>query len=123
MAPAFGAVIATLERRDPTASAVARPVNKAPVRRAVITTPQSGGPFARVPPASNTTMSARIEAAGPRPLGARFTRAGPACRTRPSKALSDKRDYRYSFRARREDDRGSRCYGSACACGLSWQSS
>jgi hypothetical protein len=53
MAPAFGAVITTPERRDPTASAVARPVNKAPARRAVITTPQSGGPFARVPPASN----------------------------------------------------------------------
>ena len=52
MAPDVGAVIATPERRDPTASAVARPVNKAPGRRAVITTPQSGGPFARVPPAS-----------------------------------------------------------------------
>ena len=55
MAPAVGAVITTPERRDPTASAVARPVNKAPARRAVITTPQSGGPFARVPPASNST--------------------------------------------------------------------
>ena len=54
MAPDVGAVIATPERRDPTASAVVRPVNKAPGRRAVITTPQSGGPFARVPPASNT---------------------------------------------------------------------
>ena len=36
MAPAFGAVIATPERRASTASAVARPVNKAPARRAVI---------------------------------------------------------------------------------------
>jgi hypothetical protein len=36
MAPAFGAVIATPERRAPTASAVARPVNKVPARRAVI---------------------------------------------------------------------------------------
>jgi hypothetical protein len=67
MAPAVGAVITTPERRDPEASAVARPVNKAPARRAVITTPQSGGTFARVPPASNSTMSARIEAARPRP--------------------------------------------------------
>ncbi len=48
MAPDVGAVIATPERRDPTASAVVRPVNKAPGRWAVITTPQSGGPFARV---------------------------------------------------------------------------
>jgi hypothetical protein len=62
MAPAFAAVIATPERRDPTASAVARPVNKVPARRAVLTTPQSGGPFVRVPPASNSTKSARIEA-------------------------------------------------------------
>jgi hypothetical protein len=54
MAPAFGAVITTPQRRDPTASAVARPVNKAPARRVVIATLQSGGPFARVPPASNT---------------------------------------------------------------------
>jgi hypothetical protein len=68
MAPAFGAVITTPERRDPTASAVARPVNKAPARRAVITTPQSGGPFARVPPANNSTISARIEAARRAPL-------------------------------------------------------
>ena len=83
MAPDVGAVITTLERRDPTASAVARPVNKAPGRRAVITTPRSGGPFARVPPASNSIESARIEAARPRPAGARFTRAGPRERTRP----------------------------------------
>lgn len=54
MAPAFGAVIATPERRDPTASAVARPVNKAPARRAVIAIAASGEPFARVPPASST---------------------------------------------------------------------
>ena len=33
-------------------------------------------------------MSARIEAARPRPLGARFTRAGPACRTRPSTSFT-----------------------------------
>jgi hypothetical protein len=36
-------------RWDPKASAVARPVNKAPARRAVITTTRSGGPFVRVP--------------------------------------------------------------------------
>ena len=83
MAPDVGAVITTPERRDPTASAVARPVNKAPARRAVIATPRSGGPFARVPPASNSMSSARIEAARPRPAGARFTRAGPRERTRP----------------------------------------
>ena len=35
MAPDVGAVTTTPERRDPTASAVARPVNKAPARRAV----------------------------------------------------------------------------------------
>ena len=54
MAPAFGAVIVTPERRDPTASAVAIAVNKAPAPREVITAPQGGGPLAQVSPANNT---------------------------------------------------------------------
>jgi len=84
----FRAVIATPERRVPTASAVARPVNKAPARRAVITTPQSGGPFARAPPASNSESARGSKPQGRDPLGARFTRAGPACRTRLSTSFT-----------------------------------
>lgn len=59
MAPAFGAVIATPERRALRASASGERLN----------------------------MSARIEAGRPRPLWARLTRAGPACRTRPNAIL------------------------------------
>jgi hypothetical protein len=77
MAPAFGAVIATPERRDPTASAVARPVKKAPVRRAVIATPRKRRALRASASGEQHKMSARIEAARPR--------AGPACRTRPKK--------------------------------------
>jgi hypothetical protein len=66
MAPDVGAVITTPERRDPTASAVARPVNKAPARRAVMATPRSGGPFASAS-GEQLRISARIEAVRPRP--------------------------------------------------------
>ena len=69
MAPAFGAVITTPERRDPTASAVARPVNKAPARRAVIATPQKRRTLRASASGEQHRMSARIEAERPRPLG------------------------------------------------------
>ena len=83
MAPAFGAVIATPERRDPTASAVARPVKKAHVRRAVITTTQSGGPFVRVPPASNNNEREDRSRKAETPLGLGLLEPVRLCRTRP----------------------------------------
>jgi hypothetical protein len=84
MAPAFGTVIATPERRDPTASAVARPVNKAPARRAVIATPQSGGPFVRVPPASNAESARGSKPQGRDPLGSvHESRSGTDAPLRP----------------------------------------
>ena len=67
MAPAFGAVIATPARRDPTASAVARPVNKAPARRAVIAIAAKRRALRASASGEQHKMSARIEAARPRP--------------------------------------------------------
>ena len=83
MAPAFGAVITTPERRDPTASAVARPVNKVPRATGSDSDAAKRRPLRASASGEQHRMSARIEAERPRPLGLGFTRAGLARRTRP----------------------------------------
>jgi len=69
MAPAFGAVITTPERRDPTASAVARPVNKAPRATGSDSDAAKRRPLRASASGEQHRMSARIEAERPRPLG------------------------------------------------------
>jgi hypothetical protein len=78
MAPAFGTVITTPERRGPTASAVARPVNKVPARRAVIAIAAKRRALRASASGEQLRNEREDRSRKAETSWARFTRAGPA---------------------------------------------